>query len=78
MVNSFVLLHLTITFGFICATINAAMVPNYANIVNHTLVSLQVTTIFGFIFATINITMVPNYSNIMLICHVLLKIVPPC
>ena len=29
-----VLLQVTTLFGFILATINAAMVPNYANIVN--------------------------------------------
>ena len=64
----------TTLFGFICATINIAMVPSYAYIVDINLVLPQVTTLFGFIFATINTTMMPNYSNIMLICHVLLKI----
>ena len=72
-----VLLQVTIRFGFICATIDIAMVPNYSNIVDITLVPIQVTNIFGFIFATINTAMVPNYSNIMLICHVILKMILP-
>ena len=46
-------------FGFIFATINTTMVPNYANIVNIHLVFLQVASLFGFIFATINVAMVP-------------------
>ena len=52
-------------FGLICAAINIAMVPSYANIVDEHLVSLQGATPFGFIFATINTAMVPNYSNIV-------------
>ena len=59
------LLQITTMFGFICATINIAMVPNYANIVDIHLVLLQATTQFGFICATINTTMVPNYANIV-------------
>ena len=69
---------MTTMFGFECATLNIAVVPNYVNIVDITLVLLQVTILFGFIFATINTAMVPNYSNIMLICHVFLKIALPC
>ena len=65
MVNSLVFLQVATIFGFVCATINAAMVPSYANIVDITLVFIQVATIFGFICATINTTMVPNYSNIV-------------
>ena len=65
MFNSFVLLQVTTLSGFIFATINTTMVPNYANIVDIHLVFLQGTTVFGFIFATINVTMVPNYANIM-------------
>ena len=56
---------MTTLFGFICATINTAMVPSYANIVFEHLVLLQITTIFGFIFATINTAMVPSYANIV-------------
>ena len=55
----------TTLFGFICATINIAMVPSDANIVDITLVLLQVTTIFGFKCATVNAAMVPNYANIV-------------
>ena len=58
-------LQVTTLFGFICATINTAMVPSDANIVDHTLVFLQGTTLFGFICATINIAVVPNNANIV-------------
>ena len=61
----FVLLQGTTPFGFIFATVNAAMVPSYANIVDMHLVLLQVTTLFGFKCATLNIAMVPSYANIM-------------
>ena len=71
---SLVLVQVTSVFGFIFATINTAMVPNYANIVDMHLVLLQVTTLFGFECATINIAMVPNYSNIVNITLVLLQI----
>ena len=60
-----VFLQATILFGFICAAINIAMMPNYANIVNIHLVLLQGTTIFGFICAIINTAMVPSYANIV-------------
>ena len=63
--NSFVLLQITILLGFIFATINTTMVPNYANIVDITLVSLQMRTIFGFVCATLNIAMVPGDANIV-------------
>ena len=54
-----------ILFGFIRATLNIAMVPNYSNIMDIHLVFLHITSVFGFMFATINTTMVPNYSNIV-------------
>ena len=63
--NSFVSLQVTTLFGFIFATNNVAMVPNYSNIVDMHLVSLQVTTIFGFICATLKTTMMPNNANIV-------------
>ena len=66
-------LQVTGVFGFMFATINTAMVPNYSNIMDMHLVFLQVTTLFGFIFATINTAVVPSATNIMLICHVTLK-----
>ena len=68
-----VLLQLTIPLGFICATVNTTMVPNYAYIVDITLVSLKMTTMFGFECATLNIAMVPNYANIVNITLVLLS-----
>ena len=58
-------LQVTTLFGFKCATINIAMVPNYVNIVDIHLVSLQATTLFGFKCATINTAVVPNYANIV-------------
>ena len=69
----FVLLQMTTLFGFIFATINAAMVPSYANIVDSHLVLLQGTTLFGFICATFYIAMVPNNANIVDITLVLLQ-----
>ena len=72
-----VLLQVATIFGFIRASADVAMVPNYVNIVNMHLVSLQITSVFGFMRATINTAMVPNYSNIMLICHVFLKMILP-
>ena len=58
-------LQVTSLFGFICATSNITMVPNYANIVDIHLVLLQGTTMFGFIFATVNTTMMPSDTNIV-------------
>ena len=60
-----VFLQVTSVFGFMFTSVDAAMVPCYANIVDITLVLLQFTAIFGFIFATINIAMVPNNANIV-------------
>ena len=62
---SLVPIKVALLFGFIFATIDIAMVPNYANIVDMHLVFLQVTTCFGFICAIINTTMMPNYANIV-------------
>ena len=53
LLTNFVLMHaflvslqITSLFGFICATSNITMVPNYANIMDIHLVSLEVSLLF--------------------------------